>query len=84
MRIRLKIAKWLAPEIFDERDDLVFNLESLRDGYEKLYDKRHSAVRALVAISRLRTPNAAHGVKKACDIAESALHHTDTNTGAKG
>jgi hypothetical protein len=85
--LRISIAKWLAPDVFekvaiiaDAAENLsknyhrtLENLDRLRDGYDLLYDKRHDAVSALVAISKLRTPRAAHGVKKACDIADKAL-----------
>lgn len=84
MSIRLKIANWLAPELED-------NARMWEDANDAQIQWRHRVQRerevyrlALRNIQALRTPSCAHIGKKMADIAESALHHTDTNTGAKG
>lgn len=77
MSIRIKIAKWLAPEL-DER------IRRLEAHCNHVHGERMDAVAALLDIKRQRTPNANATVKRMADIAESALHHTEINTGAKG
>jgi len=80
MSIRTAIARLLAPEVFRERDEFEFAHERqsvlakegarLCDKYANIAAQR---ARALRSIASLRTPNCAHGVKRACDIAEAAL-----------
>jgi hypothetical protein len=71
--IRIKIAKWLAPELALDIAALWHNNEYYRNGRNELCSVVAAQRKALKEIAGLRTPKCSHVVKKACDIADAAL-----------
>jgi hypothetical protein len=76
MSIRIRIAKWLAPELAnwhataEKWEEATYKWINLATMFEKRANVRE---RALLSIARLRTPKCSHVVKKACSIADQAL-----------
>lgn len=75
--LRIKIAKWLAPEVFAERDDWENISNDRLRALVHIIERQANYHFALRDIASLRTPKCAYGVKKACDIAEAALAHRE-------
>jgi hypothetical protein len=73
MSIRIAIAKWLAPEVFDRNEvwrEAIGRHVKLHDRHR---EERWALVIALRNIQALRTPSCAHIGKRMADIAEAAL-----------
>ncbi len=73
MSIRIKIAKWLAPEWdreFWEGDALLAKVVDDRNEFLRSYVDRGQALRNIIA---LKTPKCAHIGKRMADIAEAAI-----------
>ena len=81
--LRIRIARWLAPEVFREIDHArmqVSLIDESRDMWQERanfsLNKVASLRRALRNIASLRTPSCAHIGKRMADIADAALKDT--------
>ena len=73
MSISIKIAQWLAPQVFERASDLCNRSEYLAAQTRTLItetDKQRLALRQIIS---LRTPNCAHVGKRMAEIAEAAI-----------
>lgn len=75
MSIRIKIAKWLAPELVRDNHWLEDEARIWEDSASRWSEKAMRRGIALNNIKVLRTPNCAHIGKRMADIAEQALSH---------
>jgi hypothetical protein len=73
MSIRIAIAKWLAPEVFDQQVILSKWLRSTTDQRERYAARVGHLSMALNNIVAQRTPKCAHAAKRMADIAAQAL-----------
>lgn len=84
MTLRLKVAKWLAPELAEEIDNrrkhiawLERSLDNQSDLVTRFSHAHHRQSVALRNIAALRTPSCASIGKRMADIAETALREGD-------
>ncbi len=73
MSIRIKIAKWLAPNVFDSNDVLRSIAQRNIKIASQALNRELKYARALHGIASLRTPSCAHIGKRMADIADAAL-----------
>lgn len=73
MSLRLRIAKWLAPELVEKAGNLADATERMSRNYRFMLDRHDQLLLAVRSIAALRTPKCASIGKRMADIAEEAL-----------
>lgn len=73
MNIRVKLAKWLAPELETEHRNLRWYAAAKDSGMTIMAERSEKLANTLKRIKACNTPNASHTVKKIVAMAEEAL-----------
>lgn len=77
MSIRIRIAQWLAPEVFSSRESLAKEVSYWMDRSKTWSIRAMRRNNVLQAIAARRTPKANGTVRLICDLADAEINRKD-------